>query len=129
MGKIFNSWSSLKKELQKEIKSAMEETIDNSFVDAHSNVDQFYNSPEGRYHRTGQLAESSEMSLSGSSDSYHGEINLDTGFRYNPSGRDTNTIYNYAESGGLLGNGGFWGSTEQDVEKNLDEAFGKRFKK
>lgn len=129
MGKIFNSWSALKKELQKEIKSAMEETIDNSFVDAHSNVDQFYNSPEGRYHRTGQLAESPEMSLSGSGNSYHVEISLDTGFRYNPSGRDTNTIYNYAESGGLLGNGGFWEQTEQDVEKNLDEAFGKRFKK
>lgn len=129
MGKTFNSWSALKKELQKEIKSAMEETIDNSFVDAHSNVDQFYSSPEGRYHRTGQLAESPEMSLYGSGDYYYGEINLDTGFRYNPSGRDTNTIYNYAESGGLLGNGGFWGNTEQDVEKNLDEAFGKRFKK
>ena len=129
MGKIFNSWSALKKELQKEIKSAMEETIDNSFVDAHSNVDQFYSSPEGRYHRIGQLAESPEMSLSGSGDSYHGEISLDTGFRYNPSGRNTQTIYNYAESGGLLGNGGFWGNTEQDVEKNLDEAFGKRFKK
>lgn len=98
-----------------------------SFVNAHSNVDQFYNSPEGRYKRTGQLAESPEMSLSGSGDSYHGEISLDTGFRYNPSGRDTQTIYGYAEEGGLLGTGGFWEQTEQDVEKNINEAFGKRF--
>ena len=128
MGKTFNSWSALKKELQKEIKSAMEETIDNSFIDAHINVDQFYNSSEGGYHRTGQLAESPMARLSGGGDSYHGEISLDTDYRYNPSGRDTMTIYNYAESGGLIGNGGFWGKTEQDVEKNLDEAFEKRFK-
>lgn len=44
------------------------------------------------------------------------------------SGRDTQTIYGYAESGGLLGNGGFWAKTKEDVKKNIDESFGKRFK-
>ena len=59
----------------------------------------------------------------------HGEVSLDTGYRYNPSGRDTQTIYNYAENNGLLGNGGFWKKTEEDIEKNIDESFGKRFSK
>ena len=127
MSKSFSSWSALKAALQQEVRSAMEETVDNSFVDAHTNVDQYYNSTPGRYTRTGQLAESPEASLSGSRDNYHGEISLDTGFRYNPSGRDTMTIYDYAESGGLRGNGGFWEKTKQDVEKNIQESFGKRF--
>ena len=127
MSKTFNSFNALKKAIQKEVQAAMNEVVNTSFVNAHSNVDQFYNSPEGRYKRTGQLAESPEMSLSGSGDSYRGEISLDTGFRYNLSGRDTQTIYGNAEEGGLLGNGGFWEQTEQDVEKNIIEAFGKRF--
>lgn len=127
MSKTFDSFNALKKAIQKEVQVAMSEVLTTSFVNAHSNVDQFYNSPEGRYNRTGQLAESPEMSLSGGGDSYHGEISLDTGIRYNPSGRDTQTIYGYAEDGGLLGQGGFWQQTEQDVEKNINEAFGKRF--
>ena len=93
MSKTFNSFNALKKAIQKEVQDAMNEVVNASFVNAHSNVDQFYSSPEGRYKRTGQLAESPDMSLSGGGDSYHGEINLDTGFRYNPSCRDTQTIY------------------------------------
>lgn len=127
MSKSFSSWSALKAALQQKVKSAMEDAVDNSFIDAHMNVDQYYNSTPGRYTRTGQLAESPEASLSGNGDNYHGEISLDTGFRYNPSGRDTMTIYDYAESGGLRGNGGFWEKTKQDVEKNIQESFGKRF--
>lgn len=127
MSKTFNSFNALKKAIQKEVQAAMNEVVNTSFVNAHSNVDQFYNSPEGRYKRTGQLAESPKMSLSGGGDSYHGEISLDTRFRYNPAGRDTQTIYGYAEDGGLLGNGGFWKQTKKDVEKNINEAFSKRF--
>lgn len=127
MSKSFSSWSALKAAIQQKVKSAMEDAVDNSFIDAHMNVDQYYNSTPGRYTRTGQLAESPEASLSGNGDNYHGEISLDTGFRYNPSGRDTMTIYDYAESGGLRGNGGFWEKTKQDVEKNIQESFGKRF--
>lgn len=53
MSKSFNSWSALKVALQQEVRSAMEETVDNSFIDAHTNVDQYYNSTPGRYTRTG----------------------------------------------------------------------------
>ena len=42
-------------------------------------------------------------------------------------GRDTQTIYGYAEAGELLGNGGFWEKSKQNIEKNIQEAFGKRF--
>lgn len=127
MAKTFTSWGALKGALQKEVRSAMTEVVTKSFEDARTNVDNFYNSPEGIYQRTGQLAESPEMALSGGGDSVTGEIRLNTGFLYDPAGRDTQTIYGYAEDGGLLGNGGFWEQTKEDVQKNITEVFGRKF--
>lgn len=128
MSKTFTSLNALKAAIQREIKDAMTEVVDKSLLNLHQNVDSFYAfGGGGQYQRTGQLAESPEVRLSGSGDNYNLQISLDTGFRYNPSGRDTMTIYSYAESGGLRGNGGFWAKTKDDVEKNINVAFGKRF--
>ena len=102
----------------------MQETMEKSYENAKNNVNDFYTVPESDYHRIGALKESPTMFVSG----MHGELSLNTGYAYSPAGRDTNTIYNYAESGGLIGNGGFWANTEADVQKNIDESFGKRFK-
>ena len=124
MGGTFTSLGALKAAIQKEVEEALQETMEKSYKDAKDNVNNFYAAPEGDYHRTGALAESPTMSVSG----MHGELSLNTGYAYSPAGRDTNTIYNYAESGGLIGNGGFWAKTEADVQKNIDESFGKRFK-
>lgn len=66
--------------------------------------------------------------MTGSGESVTGEIRLNTAIQYDPSGRDTQTIYGYAESGELLGNGGFWERTVDDIHQNIQEAFGKRFK-
>ena len=124
MGGTFSSWGALKAAIQKECEKALQEAMEKSYMDAQNNVENFYAAPEGEYHRTGALRESPTMSVSG----MHGELSLNTGYAYSPAGRDTNTIYNYAESGSLLGNGGFWANTEADVQKNIDESFGKRFK-
>ena len=129
MSKIFDSWNKLKKSLQKEVRDATEEAVEKSFQDLHENVDNFYTAPEGRYRRTGELAESPEMRLYGSGDSYTGELSLDTTYQYYPAGRPTDVIYGYAEDGGLLGNGGFWQRTQLNIEENINEAFGKRFQK
>ena len=127
MNKVFTSWSALKVAVQKEMQSAMKETVDKSLLDAEDNVMEFYNSPEGAYKRTGQLGNSPEGEVLGSANSVSGEIRLDTSYIYNPSGRDTKTIYGYAESGGVLGNGEFWEQTKDDVSKNIRDIFGKRF--
>lgn len=127
MNRTFTSWSALKAAVQKEMKSAMEETVDKSLLEAQDNVMEFYNSPEGAYKRTGQLGNATEGEVFGSGDSVSGEIRLDTSKQYNPSGRDTQTIYGYAEDGGLLGNGGFWEQTKEDVDKNIKDIFGKKF--
>lgn len=124
MGGTFTSLGALKAAIKKEVEEAMQETMEKSYKDAKDNVNNFYASPEGDYHRTGALAESPTMSVSG----MHGELSLNTGHAYSPTGRDTNTIYNYAESGELIGNGGFWVKSKADVQKNINESFGKRFK-
>ena len=127
MGGTFTSWGALKAAIQKEMYSATEETVDMSFQDLHTNVDSFYVN-EGNYKRTGQLAESPQIDeFSCSGDSATAQLSLDTSYTYNPSGRDTDTIYNYAENNGLLGKGGFWEKTEEDIQHNLDESFGKSF--
>ena len=80
------------------------------------------------YKRTGQLGNSPEGEVFVNGDSVSGEIRLNTSKQYNSAGRDTQTIYGYAENGGLLGNGGFWDRTKEDVQKNIQEVFSKRFK-
>lgn len=127
MGKLVKSFAELEKLSQEKMRKAMNETINKSFQDLHENVDYFYDSPEGIYKRTGQLAESPEYELSGSGNKMHGELRLDTSYRYVPSGRDTETIYGYAENDGLLGNGGFWAQTVKDVKDIIDTEFGKEF--
>ena len=125
----YKSWDALKKAIQKEMKEAMEEAVDATYQDTKENVDYFYSAPEGRYKRTGQLSESVESEISGSGNHLKGSIRLDTTYNYNPAGRDTQTIYGYAEDGGLLGYGGFWAKTKEDCERNIKEAFGKSFHK
>lgn len=125
----YNSWVALENAIREKNREAMKEVVDLSFKDAHRNVDQFYNSPEGRYKRTGQLAESPEQEFSAYGNIVEGEIRLDTTYHYIPSGRNTKTIYEYAESGELLGNGGFWENTEVDIENNIRKAYGRRFSK
>lgn len=136
MGKLVKSFAELEKLSQAKMRKAMNTTIDKSFQDLHRNVDYFYESPGNPtsvakpppgYDRTGQLAESPEYELSGSGNRMYGELRLDTSYRYVPSGRNTKTIYDYAENGGLLGNGGFWAKTKEDVQHNIDTEFGKEF--
>lgn len=136
MGKVVKSFVELEKVCQAKMAKAMNETINKSFQDLHENVDHFYDrpgnptsvaSPPPGYDRIGQLSESPEYELSGGGNYMYGELRLDTSYRYNPSGRDTNTIYGWAENGGLLGNGGFWEKTKDDIQKNIDDIFGKEF--
>ena len=105
--------TALKAAIQKEMYSALEETTEDSYQDLKKNVGFFYSAPEGSRYNSGDVAE--------------GQISINTGTQYDPSGRDTQTIFNYAEDNGLLGNGGFWQKTQDDIEKNIDRDFGERF--
>lgn len=134
----FTSWGAIEKAAIRKMQDAMKATVEESFQDAKVNVAAFYalpgnptsiaNPPPG-YDRTGRLGKSPEREFSFGNSSASGEIKLNTDYTYKPSGRDTTTIYNYAEQGGLRGLGGFWEETKQDVKKNIDKEFGKRFSK
>lgn len=126
----FTSMAALKAAIQKEMYEALDETVEDSFLDFKENTGHFYDSPEGRYKRTGQLRDSTQLdSINYSGDSAVGQISVNTSTQYDPSGRDTFTIYNYAEDNSLLGNGNFWQKTQDDIEKNIDKDFGKHFDK
>ena len=127
MGGTFSSWGALKEALQEELAAATAEAIDLIYEDAKENIKDFYSAPGGRYHRTGQLGNSPMCSCVASGDSASGAVWLNTGFSYYPSGRSTQTIFNYAESGGLLGNGGFWAKTVGNADNNINTAFSNHF--
>ena len=130
MGGSFISWNALKSALQKEMYAALDEATENSFENLKENVSHFYDAPEGRYKRTGQLMASPQLDgINHNGDSAISQISINTGTQYDPAGRDTETIYGYAEAGGLLGKGGFWKETEEDIQRNLDNEFGARFDK
>ena len=122
--------SALKAALQKEMYAALEETTNQSFQDLQDNVRQFYSVPEARYRRTKQLMNSPQLDgISFNGDSAVSQISINTGTQYDPAGRDTATIYSYAVDGGLLGKGGFFERTKENIEKNIQDAFGKHFNK
>ena len=118
--------SALKAALQKEMYAATQEATEKSFQDLQTNVQLFYDSTEGRYQRTGQLRASPQLDgIDFNGDNAVGQLSISTSTQYFPSGRDTETIYGYAEAD--LGNGEFWQRTEEDIEKNIADAFDKRF--
>lgn len=121
--------SALKAALQKEMYAATQEATEKSFQDLQTNVQLFYDSTEGRYQRTGQLRASPQLDgIDFNGDNAVGQLSISTSTQYFPSGRDTETIYGYAEADGLIGNGEFWQRTEEDIEKNIADSFGKKFK-
>lgn len=127
MSGTFTSWGALVQALQKEVAEATAEVVDDSLDDLYRNVDRFYSSSEGRYHRTGALRMSPQSYFMPGGSVSAGEISLNTGYGYSPSGRTTQTIYNYAEDGGLLGNGGYWSDTMSRIPAHIQQSFGSRF--
>ena len=109
--------------------STIQEATEKSYDDLRENVSEFYNSPQGTYQRTGLLKDSPQLDgINYNGDNAVGQISINTGTQYDPAGRDTETIYGYAEDGGLRGNPGFWDRTEDDIQKNIEKIFSKHFK-
>ena len=128
MSGTFTDWNSLKSALLSEVVSAVSDATDKVKDELQENVDYFYTAPEGRYKRTGQLQQSvMNDGVTATRDGAVGQVSINTGTQYDPAGRDTETIYGYAEDDGLLGYGGFWRATEAVAQKILDNEIQKRF--
>ena len=110
--------------------AATQEATEQSFQDLQDNVRLFYSVPEGKYHRTKQLMNSPRLKeINFDGDTATGKIEIDTNSpHYDPAGRSVQEIYGYAEADNLVGTGNFWKKTKEDIEKNIEDSFGKRFK-
>ena len=90
-------------------------------------MDEFYSIPEGRYHRIGMLQAAPQLdTVFETKNGAMAQISINTGTQYDPAGRDTETIYGYAESDGLIGKGGFWERSKEEIPKILEEEIEKR---
>ena len=116
----YKSLDSLKSAILKEVRSAVDATAKES-----KNV--FYSIPEGRYHRIGMLQAAPQLdTVFETKNGAMAQISINTGTQYDPAGRDTETIYGYAESDGLIGKGGFWERSKEEIPRILEEEIEKR---
>ena len=125
---VCKSMKELKDAMLGKMKQATDDAIDKSLEDLQENMEQFYTIPEGRYKRTGQLKDSPKVDYVRQAGNHvTRQFGLNTEKRYNPGGISTEEIYQLAESGELLGIGGFWKRTIVKVQENIRESFGKQF--
>lgn len=134
MSKTFTSFAALRKELQKEMKSAMSEAESKSYLDALHNASDYYSEGEPvMYERTHQFGNSPRTTdVMGGGDNLSFEIYLDQEYNYDEGNWSTPTIFRAIEDGfggkySPKGKHGRWKQTEEDIQKNIDNAFGKRF--
>lgn len=128
MGGTFTNWNSLESAMRKEVVSAVTDATNKIHEELQENIGIFYSVPEGRYHRTGQLRDSAmNDGVYDTGNGAVGQVSINTGKQYDPAGRDTETIYGYAENDGLIGHGGFWRATEAVAQGILDSEILKRF--
>ena len=117
----YKSLESLKAAILKEVRSAVDAAAKESKNVLQKNVDEFYSIPEGRYHRIGMLQAAPQLdSVFETKNGAMAQISINTGTQYDPAGRDTETIYGYAESDGLIGKGHFWEKTVAEVPKIVE---------
>lgn len=124
----YKTMSSLKTALRK----ATFDTVLNATSKIHEklqeNVRTFYSVPEGIYHRTRQLRDSvMNDGVTPTINGAIGQVSINTSTQYDPSGRDTETIYGYAEDDELIGLGGFWSDTGLVAQEMLNAEVIKKF--
>lgn len=129
MGGIFTSWAAFEAAVQEDNLAVVQDTA----KDVKETLDEyiggrFYGSGKGGYDRTDQLKASPQIDgVSSSGNTAVAQISINTGTQYDPAGRDTETIYGYAENDGLVGTGGFFRDTESEVPEQLASNAKKHF--
>ena len=123
----YKSLDSLKKAILKEIHSAVADAAQESKNVLQNNVDEFYTVPEGRYHRIGMLQAAPQLDIVfETTNGAMAQVSINTGTQYDPAGRDTETIYGYAEDDGLIGKGHFWEKSKEEIPGILKNEIEKR---
>lgn len=126
----YSNWASLEKAMQKAMKAAMQEVRDNTEIDADVNVAGYYTGEPKRYDRTETLLGAAEVSsVSGNGNMLEFEAKMDDGISYSTGTFDGYGVLVATEYGvaGVVGTPGYWAKTEEDIQKNIQSAFSKRF--
>lgn len=122
----FKDMQSLKKALQKQMRSAMEEVDKKGLAAAQENVEGFYTGNPAYYKRTGMLGASAESTgVYGDRDNLKTTIYLNQSYKYDTGSWSTAQVMDAAENDYLVGTGGFWEKTKEDIEDIIDDAFTK----
>ena len=127
-----NGWGAIEAEIRAKMMDAMNETESKSYEDAdrHVSSDFYSQGSPTMYERTGTLGGTARSTgVQGGGNSVSADIYLDTGISYSTGTYSGAQVISEAEVGGsgILGKPGFWKDTEEDIQKNLDAAFGSRF--
>lgn len=130
----YNNWGTLKLALQKEMRKALQETVDKAYEDTLKWNNEFYSGGIPRfYHRIGMFGVAAKKEpIQGTWDNLSAVVGRDGDYNYetgsNPSGW---TVFKWAEEheAGIVGLSNTWERTEKDIEKDLERTFKSHFKK
>lgn len=119
----YKSMSALKSAIRQKAQQAAREIQSQSLIAANTNLQWYYAGgwPE-YYQRTGAMGNSARSEMSGGGNSFQLELYLDTDYSYPTGTWSTEKIFSVAEAGGLIGNGGFWQNTVDQMEDIIDTA-------
>lgn len=134
MAKKITSWADFESALQKEMRSAMEESVNDGYLKACENAVDFYTEGNPQfYDRTGKYGDAPDTGgVEGSGNHLSARIYMNpSGHGYTTGTFSAQEVWEAAENhtAGVLGKPGRWAQTEIDIEDAIDKAFGKRFKK
>lgn len=132
MGGTFTSWAALKNALRKEMQQAMEETVNDAYMDVLEHNQDFYaGSVPQEYVRTGEFGASMKnWGIQGGGDWLSADVGRDGSYQYRTgSYPDGLTVFGWAETGaaGIVGKQNTWQETEEDIESDLQKNFSKHF--
>lgn len=119
----YTSISALKAAIRKKAQQAIGEISQKGYEAAQNNVDGFYTGTPVYYKRTGKLGDSPRTTgVQGKGSHVSTEIYLDDNYSYSTGTWTTEQVMEAAENGHLVGSGGFWQKTVDEMPDIIDDA-------
>ena len=113
----------MKAAIRKKAQQAIGEISEKGYEAAQNNVDGFYTGTPVYYKRTGKLGDSPRTTgVQGKGSHISTEIYLDDNYSYSTGTWTTEQVMNAAENGHLVGMGGFWRRTVDEMPDIIDDA-------
>lgn len=119
----YTSASALKAAIRKKAQKAMTVISQKGLEAARRNTEGFYTGNPVVYNRTGKLDESPRSTgVTGNGNHFSTEIYLDDTYSYETGTWTTQQVMDAAENGYLVGTGGFWERTKEELPDIIDSA-------